>query len=59
MQQAIAAAEKPVASSTKCAQNKAAGTRDAPLSLLSDGEETEGEVMGNESDSGGEIWEEV
>ena len=57
-QQATAAAAKPVAGSAKYAQKKATGSKEAPLSLLSDGEETEGEVMGNESDSGGEIWEE-
>ena len=57
-QQATAAAAKPVAGSEKCAQKKANGSKEAPLSLLNDGEETEGEVLGNESDSGAEIWEE-
>ncbi len=57
-QQATAAAAKPVASSKKCVQKKATGSKEAPLSLLSDGEETEGEVLGDESDSGGENWEE-
>ena len=57
-QQAAAAAAKPVASSAKHAQKKATGSKEAPLSLLSDGEETEGEVTGDESDSGGGNWEE-
>ena len=57
-QQAAAAAAKSVASSAKHAQKKATGSREAPLNLLSDGEETEGEVLGAESDSGGENWEE-
>ena len=57
-QQAAAAAAKPVASSAKRAQKKATGSKEAPLSLLSDCEETEGEVAGDESDSGGENWEE-
>ena len=57
-QQAAAAAAKPVAGSAKRAQKKATGSKEAPLSLLSGGVETEGEVLGNESDSGGEIWEE-
>ena len=52
-QQAAAAAAKPVASSAKHGQKKATRSREAPLSLLSDGEETEGEVQGDESDSGG------
>ena len=54
-QQAAAAAAKPVASSVKRAQKKATGSKEAPLSLLSDGEKTEGEVVGDESDSGGKI----
>lgn len=57
-QQAAAAAAKPVASSAKRAQRKATGSKGAPISLLSDGEETEGEVLGDESDSGRENWEE-
>ena len=58
-QQAAAAGAKPVAGSEKCAQKMATGSKEAPLSLLSDGEETEGEVFGNESNSGGGIWEEA
>ena len=58
-QQAAVADAKPVAGSEKCAQKKATGSKEAPLSLLSDEEETEGEVFGNESNSGGEIWEEA
>ena len=54
-QQAIAAAAKPVASSTKHAQKKATGSQEAPLSLLSYGEGTEGEVLGDENDSWGKI----
>ena len=57
-QQAAAAAAEPVANSAKRAQKKATRSKEAPLSLLSDGEETEGEVPGDESDSGGENWEE-
>ena len=53
-QQAAAAAAKPVAGSEKCAQ-KATGSKEAPQSLVSDGGETEGEVLGNESDFGGKF----
>ena len=52
-QQAATAAAKPVASSAKCAQRKATGSKEVPLSLLSDGEETEGEILGDESGSRG------
>ena len=52
-QQDAAAAAKPVASSEKRAQKKATGSKEAPLSQLSDGEETEGQVPADESDSGG------
>ena len=55
-QQAATAAAKPVASSAKHTQRKATGSKEVPLSLLSDGEETEGEVLGDESDSGGEPY---
>ena len=57
-QQAASAAAKPVAGSEKRAQRKATGSKEVPLSLLSDGEETEGEILGDESGSGGENWEE-
>ena len=57
IEQQAAAASKPVASSAKRAQQKATASKEAPLSLLSDGEETEGEVVGDESDSWGENWE--
>ena len=56
-QQAATAAAKPVASSAKHAQGKATGSKEVPLSLLSDGEETEGEVLCDKSDSGGGNWE--
>ena len=36
----------------------ATGSKESPLSLLNDGEETEGEVEGDESVAGGEGWEE-
>ena len=50
---------KTVAGSKNRTQKKATGSREAPLSLLSVGEETEGEALGNiENDSDGEIWEE-
>ena len=54
-QQATAAAAEPVAGSTKRAQTGLTGSKEAPISLLSDGEETEGEVLGDESDPGGRI----
>ena len=57
-QQAATAAAKPVASSAKRAQRKATGSKEVPLSLLSDGEETEGEILGDESGSEGGNWEE-
>ena len=57
-QQATAAVAKPVAGSGNCAPKKAKGSKEAPLSLLSDGGETEGEVLSNEIVSGAEIWEE-
>ena len=41
-QQATATAAKPVAGSTKHAQKKVTRPKEAPLSLLSDEEETEG-----------------
>jgi hypothetical protein len=56
--QAIATAAKPVASSSKHTQKKGTGSKKEPLNLLSDGEETEGEVVEEECHSEGENWEE-
>ncbi len=53
-----AAAASETASSSKGMQKKDTGTRKAPLSLLSDGEENEGELLEDDFDSGSEIVEE-
>ena len=49
---------KPVASSENRAQMMTTGSMEAPLSLLSDREESKGEIPGDVSDFWGDNWQE-